>query len=722
MASFYSNKTNIVSAFDSDSRSNDEDDYGTFQHSQSSSHSTTAVAEVSKEVNSTTEVLSTPDSAASVLKRKNTVNSGMLATHTKARTQVNSLAMEDFNSQLDDRSTQHQLPTPWSTPGGPSGFASLLNSQQFDQPQIPTPDTFGKYGFEYSMGNTPTFGVNAGNNSKSTNHGGGNTGPLDMLYGYTHGFPQHVPVYNDFTEEQLAVDDNAQEHNGIKMEDNLEDDPFMSPPPSYNGEHEESDLEDRRPYKAPKINKDGMPRKPRQPRAKLLKWSDNDWKNVVLGIIWACGECGLQIPFEQASQVVGERCTAGALQQAVLKLRMKQVEEGNKIPALKMAWTRKSRTPGSSVSDANLNDVQIPSKTKTVLPRKKPTRFVGNQSHIATLKKAYDDDARSFLPFPYKFPKVAPRLPSILPHDLVVFNANANLPSPSSADFRFGENTPQRNVLARVSQLGRPPHLQGRQGHLHQRSLAQDSSPSERTEIRFRMGSLGSPRDHAAPSYLPQTPPSPSWYTPTPSSSYGYFARSSYGADDPSSLTSATPPLYAAATPSLYSTTVPFMHAIDAPSQGESNIGASADLDDDVFGNVADNLGLPTSADSSGYYSAVDSRTNIDYMGLSRAGTFVSRNRPGWAHTATTQPANQVIDNETSTSCPTWRPATPPNPQARQRIENGLHSGSHNPQGPTAWSAFPDMADGSVLSNSVFSPPFECVPTSDVFMDDVKNA
>jgi hypothetical protein len=125
--------------------------------------------------------------------------------------------------------------------------------------------------------------------------------------------------------------------------------------------------EDRQSSKTTKINKDGAPRKPRQPRPKLLKWSDTDWKNVVLGITWACGETGVQIPFDQAAQIVGENCTAGALQQAILKLRGKQIAEGYQIPSLKMAWTRKNRNRRSSspIANAKTMQVQAPAKTRS---------------------------------------------------------------------------------------------------------------------------------------------------------------------------------------------------------------------------------------------------------------------------------------------------------------------------------------------------------------------
>ena len=149
----------------------------------------------------------------------------------------------------------------------------------------------------------------------------------------------------------------------------------------------------------PKLNKDGVPRKPRQTRPKLLKWDSNDWKNVVLGIVWACGENGIQIPFDQASQVVNESCTAGSLQQALLKLRMKQVAEGFHIPSLRMSWPRKNKNSTSSMSSAN--PILSQGKGNNHLRKKQPTCFLGTQTNVVTLKRAYVDANRVHLPFPY---------------------------------------------------------------------------------------------------------------------------------------------------------------------------------------------------------------------------------------------------------------------------------------------------------------------------------
>jgi hypothetical protein len=174
-------------------------------------------------------------------------------------------------------------------------------------------------------------------------------------------------------------------HDTLVKEEPL-DETLVSSTPAGNSDYSESDYDERRPSKVPKLNKDGIPRKPRQPRPKLLKWDDNDWKNVALGLVWACGENGIQIPFDQASQVVSESCTAGALQQALLKLRGKQIAEGFQIPSLRMAWTRKNKNATSSVSNANSSKSQDASSGTH---KKNSTRFEGNQSKVVTLKYAY---------------------------------------------------------------------------------------------------------------------------------------------------------------------------------------------------------------------------------------------------------------------------------------------------------------------------------------------
>jgi hypothetical protein len=188
----------------------------------------------------------------------------------------------------------------------------------------------------------------------------------------------------------------------VKQEVEMEN--VVSSTPLGGSEYYESDYDEQRPSKIPKLNKDGIPRKPRQPRPKLLKWDDNDWKNVALGLVWACGENGIQIPFDQASQIVSESCTAGALQQALLKLRGKQIAEGFQIPSLRMAWTRKNKNINSSTFRANSPKAQ---DKATGTPKKKPTRFAGNQSLVVTLKRAYRDADRSHIDSPHTLERAA---------------------------------------------------------------------------------------------------------------------------------------------------------------------------------------------------------------------------------------------------------------------------------------------------------------------------
>ena len=183
------------------------------------------------------------------------------------------------------------------------------------------------------------------------------------------------------------------------MEEDIQDEYTVSATPAEESDFAVSESEEDRPRKTQKINKDGAPRKPRRPRPKLLKWSDDDWKNVCLGIVWACGETGIQIPFEQAAQVVGEKCTAGALQQALLKLRGKQIDAGHQIPNLKMAWTRKNRY---AAPNAKAKPSQEPEANK---PRKKPTRMEATQSLLVTLSRAYSNQDRQGMACPYKWKK-----------------------------------------------------------------------------------------------------------------------------------------------------------------------------------------------------------------------------------------------------------------------------------------------------------------------------
>ncbi|CAO2649453.1 Nn.00g068380.m01.CDS01 [Neocucurbitaria sp. VM-36] len=268
-------------------------------------------------------------------------------------------------------------------------------------------------------------------------------------------------------------------------EENDQSDHLVSTTPVAESEYEESDLEDQRARKIPKINKDGAPRKPRQPRPKLLKWDDNDWKNVALGIVWACGENGISIPFDQAAQVVGESCTAGALQQAILKLRLKQIAEGIQIPALKMAWTRKRKHSDTSLSTANARTTQDATQTKTILLKKKPTRWEGNQTLLITLKRAYQEADRMHLDYPHEF------------------NASSNIPTISHANGNAVNRRLPTSLLAEWPDYGRS--LRSPPGRVQVGSNSSTSNAHRHHHITgmYLDGSLASPTRSMPPDFDP---------------------------------------------------------------------------------------------------------------------------------------------------------------------------------------------------------------------------
>lgn len=206
-----------------------------------------------------------------------------------------------------------------------------------------------------------------------------------------HGTLDHVPMSQGYNEGALTTINDEHEMgfaDGSNIYGNSSPIGTANTSPgdcvaSANSEHNDHNVVEHRTPKTTAINKDGTPRKPRAPRNPLIKWDDNDWKQAVLGIIWACGETGLSIPFGQAAQLVSQSCTASALQQAVLKLREKMNAEGHQIPGLRMVWTRDKRDAAEAFGSLEL--VEQPPK-KTRLPRKKPTRMAGTQSLIVVLK------------------------------------------------------------------------------------------------------------------------------------------------------------------------------------------------------------------------------------------------------------------------------------------------------------------------------------------------
>jgi hypothetical protein len=134
-------------------------------------------------------------------------------------------------------------------------------------------------------------------------------------------------------------------------------------------------------------NKNGQPRKARAPRSSLRRWDERELIRSLLGIVWACGEAGIQVPFAQAAQQVHPTCTASALQQTILKLHDKLNAEGEQFPRIRMNWPRKG-------ASGTIRD-------HSKVPRRKPTLRQLNQSWIITLKRAYIEADRAMLLYPY---------------------------------------------------------------------------------------------------------------------------------------------------------------------------------------------------------------------------------------------------------------------------------------------------------------------------------
>ncbi|KAJ4302954.1 hypothetical protein N0V90_001845 [Kalmusia sp. IMI 367209] len=128
-----------------------------------------------------------------------------------------------------------------------------------------------------------------------------------------------------------------------------------------------------------KINKNGQMRKVREPRGSLRRWDEADVQKALCGIIWACGENGIPIPFEQAAQWVDSSCTASALQQAALKIHQKLNASGGQYPRMKMAWPKKHGRPGITTKTISRDNSKV--------PRRKPTKWAGTQTNLVTLRR-----------------------------------------------------------------------------------------------------------------------------------------------------------------------------------------------------------------------------------------------------------------------------------------------------------------------------------------------
>ncbi|KAF1957338.1 hypothetical protein CC80DRAFT_547249 [Byssothecium circinans] len=132
-----------------------------------------------------------------------------------------------------------------------------------------------------------------------------------------------------------------------------------------------------------KLNKNGRPRKLRAPRQSLRTWGDRDVARAYLGVIWACGEVGIEIPFGMVAQFVHPKCTVSGIQQSILKLREHYNKQGEQVPRLRMRWPTRNAAP---VTPA---EAERKARNFAKLPRRKESTMMSMQSLVVTLKCAY---------------------------------------------------------------------------------------------------------------------------------------------------------------------------------------------------------------------------------------------------------------------------------------------------------------------------------------------
>jgi hypothetical protein len=197
------------------------------------------------------------------------------------------------------------------------------------------------------------------------------------------------------------------------------------------------------------VNKDGQLRKSRAPRAPLRRWGQTDLAGALIGIVWACGEAGIKIPFDQAAQLIDVNCTAGALQQAILKLHAQMATEGKQYPKIKMHWPKKGVAESSVVRDASK------------VPRRKPTMRRAEQSFLITLKRAYVEADRAALAYPHTFGTGDAQTATTAAPGMVNTAAVSARPVPT-ADYLPWDFSPADDVFRGSSRsIVWPPQLRG---------------------------------------------------------------------------------------------------------------------------------------------------------------------------------------------------------------------------------------------------------------------
>ncbi|KAF1972287.1 hypothetical protein BU23DRAFT_165285 [Bimuria novae-zelandiae CBS 107.79] len=199
----------------------------------------------------------------------------------------------------------------------------------------------------------------------------------------SHSDPSSSASYDDQFMEEYSQDWSSVGSRACIKREN-QDDEYL---PAFGAEDgaDDDDAHDegavRQSSKKRKLNKDGKERKARDPRGHLRTWGEQVLTKALIGVVWACGENGVEIPFEQAAQMVDEKCTSGALQQAILKARTKANTQWNmQLPNIKMHWPKKPGSEGKSAHGKSAT------RDNGKVPRKKPTMMKSTQCNLTTLR------------------------------------------------------------------------------------------------------------------------------------------------------------------------------------------------------------------------------------------------------------------------------------------------------------------------------------------------
>ncbi|KAG9202641.1 hypothetical protein G6514_004133 [Epicoccum nigrum] len=91
-----------------------------------------------------------------------------------------------------------------------------------------------------------------------------------------------------------------------------------------------------------KIKKNGQPYKARLIGRKLCLWEKDDLEKAVIGLIIAANKVDANLDYELAASFIG--VTAGAFQQAIVKIHKKLTGQGMDLPKIHMKWKPRDRS------------------------------------------------------------------------------------------------------------------------------------------------------------------------------------------------------------------------------------------------------------------------------------------------------------------------------------------------------------------------------------------